>query len=143
MSVDFVFWHTRTRLTDAEAEALYAALCKGDISGVEPHSGIDALCVSIQARFPTIPIERSAGHAIVTCGAGTTQIDEIEAFIWELAHTHGLAIFDPQTGCISYPIAGGGFTRPRPGTTLGSAVLGLLIAALLLFLGPRRAVGLH
>jgi len=122
---------------DAEAEGLYAALCEGDTSGVESHSGIDEFCASIQARFQMIPIERSAGHALVRCGAGIRQIDEIAAFVWELAHAHGLAIFDPQDGCISYPIAGGGFTRPRPGTTLGSTVLGLLLAAFLLFLGVR------
>jgi hypothetical protein len=137
VSIDFVVWHTRARLSDAEAQALYAALCEGDTSGVEHHSGIDLFCASIQARYPTIPIERSAGHAIVTCRAGTKQVDAIEAFIWELAHTHSLAIFDPQTGYISYPIAGGGFTRPRPGTTLGSTLLGLLLAAFLLFLGAR------
>lgn len=137
VSIDFVVWHTRSRLSDAEAEALYAALCEGDTSGVEPHSGLEGFCASFQARFETIPIECSPGHAIVSCGAGTKHVDEIEAFVWRLAHTYGLAVFDPQTGYVSYPIAGGGFTRPRPGTTPASTLLALLLAAFLLFMGVR------
>src|SRR5262249_20082205 len=37
----------------------------------------------------------------------------------------------------------GGFTRPRPGTTLGSRLSGLLLAAFLLFLGIRGAMWVY
>lgn len=137
MSIDFVVWHTPSRLSDEQAEALYAALCDGDSSRVAPHSGIDAFCAAFRARFTAIPIESSAGHAIVRCGAGTDRVDEIEAFVWELAHSHDLAVFDPQTGYVSYPRPGGGFTRPRAGTTPTAKRLGLLLATLLLALGLR------
>jgi hypothetical protein len=139
VSIDFVVWHTRSRLSDAEAQALYAELCDGDTSGVEAHSGIDAFCSSFTDRFASIPIEHSSGHAVVTCGAGTRKIDEIEAFVRELAHRHGLAVYDPQNGYVSHPIAGGGFSRPRPGTQRTSTLLGLLFAAFLLFMGVRGA----
>ena len=62
MSFDLAVWHTRKRLTDAEAgTALYVELCESRVDGVTPHPGVDAFYTELTAKHPeidTVPDDR-------------------------------------------------------------------------------------
>ncbi len=118
MSFDLGVWHTQQRLTDPEAGALYLELCASRIDGVTPHPGVDAFYAELIARYPEIDsvpdnliddhdycpwscaLDRSAGHVIMPCV--WSQAENVERFVRRLAAKHGLAVYDPQQGRVSY-----------------------------------------
>jgi hypothetical protein len=119
MSCDFGVWFPHQRLDNREAHALYARLCEGDVSGVRPHSAVDAFYAELTVKHPeidTIPEDRiddhdycpwscaldySSGHVIVSCV--WSKADYVTRLIHELAAKHGLAVYDPQSDRITYP----------------------------------------
>jgi hypothetical protein len=52
MSCDFGVWWPSRRLDDASAGELYAALCEGDTSGVEPSAAVDAFHRELTRMHP-------------------------------------------------------------------------------------------
>jgi hypothetical protein len=119
MSFDLGVWNTNKRLTDAEAGKLYAALCQSQTEGVTPHSAVDAFYAELTTRYPeldTVPddrlddpdhcpwscaLDRSPGHVIMPCV--WSQAENVQRFVTQLAHKHGLTVYDPQMGRVSYP----------------------------------------
>ena len=119
MSCDFGVWFPRTRLSNEEAGKLYIKLCEGDLSGVHPHSAVDAFYAELTALHPeidTVPeeriddhdycpwscaLDRSSGHVIMPCV--WSRAAHVEGLVKNLARKLGLAVFDPQNGVISYP----------------------------------------
>jgi hypothetical protein len=119
VSCDYAVWHTSTRLSDAEAVALYHALCEGDASTVSANPRIDAFYSEIAALHPeidtlpddkigdddlcpwSIAIDRSPGHLIMCCV--WPKADYVGNLVRTLARKHKLAMFDPQSGVILYP----------------------------------------
>jgi hypothetical protein len=122
MSFDLGVWFTPKRLTDAEAQALYADLCDSRTEGVTAHTAVDAFYTELTGRYPeidTVPYERiddhdycpwscaldrSPGHVVMACV--WPQAEKVERFVRALAAKHALALYDPQQARISYP--GGG-----------------------------------
>ncbi len=119
MSCDFSVWFPDQRLSNEEAGDLYGKLCEGDTRGVSPHPAVDAFYAELTALHPeidTIPeeriddheycprscaLDRSAGHVNMACV--WSQAGQVERLVKGLARKHGLAVFDPQSGIISYP----------------------------------------
>ena len=119
MSCDFAIWWPSRRLSDDEAGELYAVLCDGDTSGVEPSDSIDAFYAELTAKHPeiddvpeedidntdlcpwSIEFDRSPGHLIIPCV--WSKAEYVESLLHELAAKHGLAIYNPQGGGITYP----------------------------------------
>lgn len=119
MSFDLGVWYTPKRLSNAAASELYAALCESRIDGVTPHPAVDAFYAELTARYPeidTVPdeliddhdhcpwscaLDRSPGHVIMPCV--WSRAENVERFVTQLAHKHGLAVYDPQQGRVSYP----------------------------------------
>lgn len=119
MSYDLGVWFPHGRLSHEEGGALYAALCGGETSGVRPHPAVDAFYAELTALHPeidTIPeariddheycpwsgaLDRSPGHVIVSCV--WSRASHVEHLVKGLARKHGLAVFDPQLGMMSYP----------------------------------------
>jgi hypothetical protein len=123
MSVDFAAWYSQERINNKAAGELYARLCDGDTNAVLPHPAVDKFYVELIARYPeidVIPKERldecpwshkldhSPGHVIMTCVSDWA--NEIDQFVRELARQHGLVIFDPQSGRVTYPDGSSGST---------------------------------
>jgi hypothetical protein len=119
MSCDLGVWFPHNRLSNREANDLYGRLCDGDISGVQPNPAVDAFYAELTARHPEIEsvpadriddhdycpwscaIDRSPGHVIMSCV--WSKADDVTALVHDLALTHGLAVYDPQSDRITYP----------------------------------------
>ena len=119
MSCDFGVWFPHQRLSHCEADELYGCLCDSDTSGVLPHPSVDAFYAELTALHPeidTVPddrlddhnycpwscaLDRSPGHVIVPCV--WSQADQVTSLVHELAQKHGLAVYDQQSGRITYP----------------------------------------
>ena len=119
MSYDLAVWNTKSRLSNEEAVKLYHQLCDNIITGIAPHPGIEAFFSELTAKHPEIddvPDERiddtdycpwsiafdhSPGHLIMPCV--WSKAEYVDGLIRTLARKHGLAVFDPQSGTVSYP----------------------------------------
>jgi len=119
VSCDFGVWFPDRHLSDEEAGNLYAQLCDGEVAGIQPHAAVDAFYEELTSRHPeidTIPedrlddhdycpwscaLDRSPGHVIMPCV--WSQAERVERLVHELAEKHGLAVYDPQSGHITYP----------------------------------------
>ena len=107
---------------------MYAALCEGDTTGLEPSPAIDAFYVELTGIHPeiddvpeedvddtdlcpwSIAFDRSPGHLIVCCV--WSKAEYVHELIHRLASKHGLAVFDPQSETITYPPPKGAPGRP-------------------------------
>lgn len=119
MSCDFAVWYARTRPSAEEAQALYGKLCEGDVSGVEPHPGIDAFYAALTSKHPeiddvpeervddtdlcpwSVAFDRSPGHLIM-CSVWS-KANYVEGLIRQLASEHGLVVYDPQSQVVHCP----------------------------------------
>ena len=119
MSCDFAVWFPHRRLTNEQAGALYAQLCEGTTAGVKGSPAVDAFYEEITARHPeldsvpadriddkdlcpwSVAFDRSPAHLIMSCV--WSKADYVEGLVRELARKHGLAVFDPQSGTVTYP----------------------------------------
>ena len=119
MSCDFGVWYPHERLGSRRAGELYVRLCEGDASGVRPHPAVNAFYAELTARHPEIDdipedriddtdfcpwscaIDRSPGHVVLSCA--WSRADHVRSLVLELARKHGLAVYDPQAGAITYP----------------------------------------
>jgi len=119
MSCDYALWYPDRRLTNAEAGALYHALCDSRTDGVVPNPAIAAFyaeLTSIHPEIDTIPEEkvgdtdlcpwsiafdRSPGHLIICCV--WPKANYVGDLLGRLAKKHGLALYDPQSERITYP----------------------------------------
>ena len=127
MSCDFAVWFPSVALTDQQASLLYEQLCQGDTSGIVPHTAVDAFYNEITSQHPeiddvpadqvddhdlcpwSVAFDRSDGHLIMCCV--WPKADYVEGLVKELAHKHGLAVFDPQNGTLTLPGGSGSGTR--------------------------------
>ena len=113
MSCDLAVWHSKKRLTDAEALEIYHALCDGDTADVEPHPSVPAFLSELNLHYPdidTIPdaqIDSSpwsvgfdASDAHVLMCIVWSRAAELVTFIERLAEKHRLVCFDPQNSVI-------------------------------------------
>ena len=128
MSCDFGIWWPSKRLDAGAAGRLYAALCEGDTTGLEPSPAIDAFYGELTGIHPelddvpeedvddtdlcpwSIAFDRSPGHLIVCCV--WSKAEYVHELIHRLASKHGLAVFDPQSETITYPPPKGAPGRP-------------------------------
>jgi hypothetical protein len=119
MSCDFGVWFPYKRLSDQEAREVYARLCDGDRSAVEPHAAVDAFYADLTEKHPeidTVPEDRlddhdycpwscaldySPGHVIMSCV--WSKAGYVERLVHGLARKHGLAVYDPQADRVTYP----------------------------------------
>ena len=119
MSCDFGVWFPHERLDDREAGERYVRLCDGESGVVRPHPAVDAFYDELTTLHPeidTIPDERiddheycpwscalarSPGHVLMPCVF--SQAYRVERLVRDLARKHGLAVYDPQSGHVSYP----------------------------------------
>lgn len=129
MSYDLGVWYPHERLSDGEAGRLYVGLCEGKVQNPKPHPAVDASYQELTAKHPemdTVPddkvddvdycpwssaLDRSPGHVIMGCV--WARAEYVDRFVRELARKHGLAVFDPQQGTISYPRASGGASAKK------------------------------
>jgi hypothetical protein len=120
MSCDYAVWYPHTRLSDAQASELYKQLCAGITGGVQAHPAVDAFYAELTARYPPIddtskadadheylcpwsgPFIKSGGHVIMSCL--WPRAEYMGTLITSLAAKHGLALYDPQTLRIKYPL---------------------------------------
>jgi hypothetical protein len=102
MSCDVAIWHSKTRLTDAEADDIYSALTDGDTANVEAHPGIGAFLDELRGRYPDIDalaeVYPSDAHVLL-CMPWSKAV-ELMDFAERLAKKHALVCFDPQSSVI-------------------------------------------
>lgn len=119
MSYDLGVWYPHQRLGNAEAAKLYVGLCEGTVEVPPAHPAVDAFYEELTAKHPeidTVPddriddhdycpwscaLDRSPGHVIMPCV--WSKAESVDRLVRSLARKHGLAVFDPQSGTISYP----------------------------------------
>jgi len=129
MSCDLGVWFPHNRLTNQQANELYGRLCEGDTSGVQPNPAVDAFYAELTAKHPeidTVPhdriddhdycpwscsIDRSPGHVIMSCV--WSKADYVTTLVHDLARTHNLAVYDPQSDRITYPGDPGPASEPK------------------------------
>ena len=102
MSCDVAIWHSKTRLTDAEADHIYSALTDGDTADVEAHPGIGAFLDELRGRYPDIDTlaEVYPSDAHVLLCMPWSRVVELMDFAERLAKKHALVCFDPQSSII-------------------------------------------
>jgi hypothetical protein len=119
VSCDFAVWFPNRRLTNEQAGAFYALLCEGETAGVKAAPAVDAFYAELTAKHPeiddvpadrvddvdlcpwSVPFDRSTGHVIMSCV--WSKAAYVEGLVKELARKHGLAVYDPQSGAVTYP----------------------------------------
>ena len=106
--------------TDEEARARYSRLCDAEVEGeVLEHPSVAAFYAELTAEHPeiddipegrvddteycpwSVAMDRSDGHVIMACV--WSRAEYVGQLVRHLARKHGLAIFDPQQGRVSYP----------------------------------------
>lgn len=123
MSYDLGVWFPHVRLSDKQAGALYVSLCEGKEEKPQAHPSVQAFYDELTAKHPeidTVPedklddhdlcpwscaLDHSPGHVIMSCV--WSKAEYVDQFVRELAHKHGLVVFDPQSGTIHHPGSGG------------------------------------
>lgn len=128
MSCDYAVWFPHKHLSDAEAGAMYLALCDGDTSGVLAHPSVDAFYDELVAKHPeiddipddqvddhdlcpwSVAFDRSGGHLIMCCV--WSKANDVDALLKPLARKHGLALYDPQSERVHYPDGSTGGAKP-------------------------------
>jgi hypothetical protein len=129
MSFDLGVWFPHKSLTDQEAGETYVRLCGGDSAGLRPHPALDAFYTDLTARYPeidTIPEDRIDDHdycpwscaldrspAFIVMPCVWSQAENVYRCVHDLARKHGLAVYDPQSGRITYPDAQAGLSASR------------------------------
>ena len=119
MSFDLGVWFPLKRISADEASALYASLCDGDTSGVQPHPAIEAFYQELTAKHPEIDsipedriddhdycpwscaLDKSNAHVIMPCV--WSKADYVGEYVHALGAKYGLAVYDPQSDRITYP----------------------------------------
>jgi hypothetical protein len=119
MSCDFGVWYPEKRVSDEEAGKLYVRLCEGDAAGLIPHPAIEAFYAELTAKHPEIDtiaegkiddhdycpwscaLDHSPNHVVMSCV--WSQADYAHRLVLDLARKHGLAVYDPQAGKVTYP----------------------------------------
>jgi hypothetical protein len=119
MSFDLAVWNTANRLTVEEGGVLYGELWESNQDGVVPTPAVNAFYMELTAKHPeidTIPeeqiddldlcpwsvaLDRSPGHVIMSCV--WSKAEYVERLVRELAHKHGLTMYDPQSGRVYHP----------------------------------------
>jgi hypothetical protein len=105
MGSDFAVWFPTRRLTNEQAGELYGQLCEGNTRGVRPSPAVDAffeeLTSSTDPAVWSVPFERSAGHVVMSCIASKSA--EVGRLVRKLALQHGLAVYEPDPGVVTYP----------------------------------------
>ena len=130
MSYDLGVWYPYQRLSHEQAGKLYVALCEGKGETPPAHAAVDGFYQELTAKHPeidTIPdeqiddhdycpwscaLDRSPGHVIMPCV--WSKAEYVDSLVRELARKHGLAVFDPQAGRISYPDGEATAGRAKP-----------------------------
>ena len=119
MSCDFGILSIKGHLSNIEAASLYASLCDGNITGVDPSPAIESFYLEITQLHPeiddipdeeidntdlcpwSVEFDRSEGHILICCV--WPKADYVYELIAELARKHGLALYSPQAEIIVYP----------------------------------------
>lgn len=119
MSFDLGVWFPHRRLSAQQAGVLYASLCDGDTSGVQPHPAVEAFYAELTAKHPEIDsipedriddhdycpwscaLDKSDAHVIMPCV--WSKADYVGQHVYALGAKHGLAVYDPQSERITYP----------------------------------------
>ncbi|RYD20414.1 MAG: hypothetical protein EOP88_15185 [Verrucomicrobiaceae bacterium] len=105
MSFDLGVWYPHERLSHEEAEDFYARMNEGEIDS-PPHPSVDAFYEEQTGDFDHCPWscthDRSPGHVIMACV--WPKADYVGGLVLRLARKHGLALFDPQSGRVTYPV---------------------------------------
>jgi hypothetical protein len=152
MSFDLGVWYPQKRISNEEARDLYVRLCDGDTRSVVPHSGIDAFYAELTAKHPeidTIPegkidnhdycpwsckLDYSPTHVIMSCV--WSRATYVHQLVKDLARTHGLALYDPQSEEVIYPDGSTGAKANASRTSLSIlGVFALLFAAIFVYSG--------
>ncbi|TBR40440.1 MULTISPECIES: hypothetical protein [Dyella] len=127
MSWDFAVWYPHARTSPEHAAKVYARLCEGDESLVQPHPSVAAFYRDLVAIHPDLddaseddvdaaanpwsyPMERSDAYVIVSCQM--SKVGQVEDLVNRLVKEHGLALYDPQSERLTSP--GDAVAPPRP-----------------------------
>jgi len=150
MSFDLGVWYPQKRIGNKEAGELYVRLCEGDRSGVVPHPAVDEFYAELTAKRPEIDkvpeekiddhdyspwsckLDRSPGHVIMSCV--WPKATDVHRFVQNLAHKHGLALYDPQSDVVTYPDGSSG-TKANRGALWILGSFALLFAAIFVYSG--------
>jgi hypothetical protein len=156
MSFDLGVWYPRKRVGNEEAGHLYACLCDGDTRGAQPHPAVDMFYAELTARHSeihTVPekklddhdfcpwsckLDHSSGHVILSCVA--SKADFVHQVVQELARKHGLAMYDPQSGVVTYPDGSTG-ARNGHGAMWVLGFFGVLFAGIFAYTAQIAAPG--
>ena len=119
MSFDLGVWYPDRPLTPAQAGERYERLCAGEVREVAPSPSIDAFYAALVARHPELDdvpedrlddaaycpwsaaLDRSPGHVITCCV--WSQAEAVRELVGALAADHGLVLYDPQAGEVTFP----------------------------------------
>ena len=128
MSFNLGVWYPDRQLSPEEAGARYKQLCEGDARDVTEHPAVGAFYDELVATHPeiddipdervddheycpwSITMDRSPGHIVMCCV--WSRAEYVRTFVGELASKHGLVLYDPQEGTVTFPPVDAPAKRP-------------------------------
>jgi hypothetical protein len=105
MSFDLAVWNSDFSTAARRAPAIYDALCKGACaSQLTPSPNVTEFYNDLMAMWPEsdfVKLDHSERHVLVSCE--WSKAEEVYILVRELARTHGLVFFDPQSDEVTLP----------------------------------------
>src|ERR1700754_1719763 len=99
MSVDFGGWGSQSRISSQSAGRIYESLCRGERpSELVASPGLAAFFDAVKCQLPemgNLVTDHSERHVLISCD--WTKAEEVLLRAQELARTHELALYDPQS----------------------------------------------
>jgi len=114
-------WFPHNHLSDEEAGEVYEALADGDSEDLAAHAAVADFYAELTQKHPEIDdvpegriddtdycpwsceLDHSEGHLIMCCV--WSKAEYVYDLVKGLALKHGLAMYDPQEGHVTYPSA--------------------------------------
>jgi hypothetical protein len=130
MSFDLAVWYPDRNLSPEEAGERYGQLCDGDVRGVTEDPRVAAFYDELMRKHPeiddvpeeriddheycpwSVAMDRSPGHVIMCCV--WSRAEYVRSFVGELASKHGLVLYDPQEGTVTFPTSGSPAAVKKP-----------------------------
>jgi hypothetical protein len=99
MSFDLAVWNSEFSEAERRATAIYETLCRGGhCADLLPSPKVTQFHSDLMAMWPesdAVKLNYSDSHVLVSCE--WSKAEEVYVFVRELAKTHNLVFFDPQS----------------------------------------------
>ncbi len=113
MTFDLGVWQVNGSITAAEASGIYASFCRGEtpVRVLRNSPAVEAFYEDLMEKWPDTvdrnlspwsgPLHHSSSHVLMSCV--WSKAESVYSFVAELAASHELVLFDPQSEEVYLP----------------------------------------